>query len=128
MGANTDMGYALIKIMAMLFVVLALLLLLFYLIRKFSNPVGSRGRQDLISVLATHYLSPKEKLVLINLAGRTLLIGVTPGTINTLHVLDQELVSEPADPKAASLFANLLKGRLKDQGDQSYPKPGGEDA
>lgn len=121
MTPGSDMGFALMKILAMLAVVLGVLVLVFYLIRRLSNPGGSRGRQGLISVLTTHYLSPKEKLVLVNLAGKTLLLGVTPQSISTLHVLDESLEETAAEGGGASLFANLLKGKL-----QSREEKGGD--
>ena len=113
MNTVPEMGFALVKILAMLFVVLAFLVLVFYLIRRFANPAGAGGRQDLISVLATHHLSPKEKLVLVNLAGKSLLIGVTPSAINTLHVLEEALPQRMGQGGSPSAFAHLLNRTLK---------------
>ncbi len=127
MNAAPEMGFALIKIMAMLFVVLAFLILIFYLIRRFANPVGTGGRQDLISVLSTHHLSPKEKLVLVNLAGKSLLIGVTPSAINTLHVLEKPLPQEMTQNGSASVFAHLLNRTLKGTPPDVDPAPKGSE-
>ena len=122
MTPTGDMGFALMKIMAMLAVVLAVLVVLFYLIRRLSNPLGNRGRQGLISVLTTHYLSPKEKLVLVNLADKTLLLGVTPQGINTLHVLDQPLDGPANEAAGSSIFGQLLKGKLAAQAEEGESK------
>lgn len=96
----------------MLFVVLALLLLAAYLIRRFSAARQGKGTRDFIEVLAVHHFSPKEKLVLVTVQDKTLLIGVTPSHISSLTTLDN-----PPDPGIASKgldsgFSALLRRRL----------------
>jgi flagellar protein FliO/FliZ len=75
---------------AMLFVVLAMVLLGCYLMRRFSM-IRSGGKPgQLIQVLTTHHLSPKEKLVLVRVQDETLLIGVTPGQISRIARMKQD--------------------------------------
>lgn len=45
-----------------------------------------------IEVLADISLGQKERAVLVQVGGKQLLIGVAPGRVNTLHVLEQPVV------------------------------------
>ena len=77
MNTDSEIWIAFFRTFSMLFLVLALLLLVFYLIRRFSAQQGMKGSGGFIRVLATHHLSPKEKLVLVHVMEETILIGVT---------------------------------------------------
>ena len=113
MVPHGEIGFALVKIVAMLFFVLAFLLVGFYLIRRFSNAAGPRGNQDMIKVLAVHYLSPKEKLVLVNVVNQTLLVGVTPQAISKLSTLEPPLEPEALETGSQSVFAQVLGKHFK---------------
>lgn len=54
--------------------------------RGFNNRVG-----DAIDVLADIPLGQKERAVLLRVGQKQILVGVAPGHINTLHVLDEPL-------------------------------------
>ncbi len=54
--------------------------------RGFNNRVG-----DAIGVLADINLGQKERAVLLKVGGKQILVGVAPGHINTLHVLEEPL-------------------------------------
>ena len=97
--------------------VLALLLLVFYLLKRFLAARAGNTTRDLIKVLTVHHLSPKEKLVLINVMDETILIGVTPHQISMLKVMDKPLdsssVSRADLSQEADLgFPDLLKRTL----------------
>ena len=100
----------------MLFMVLALLLLVFYLLKRFLAVRAGNTTRDLIKVLTVHHLSPKEKLVLINVMDETILIGVTPNQISTLKVMDKPLdgsaFSKADLSQETSGFPDLLKRTL----------------
>ena len=101
----------------MLFMVLALLLLVFYLLKRFLAARAGNTPRDLISVLTVHHLSPKEKLVLIHVMDETILIGVTPNHISTLKTMDKQVdVSSFSKGTLAktvdSGFPDLLKRTL----------------
>ena len=66
----------------------------------------------MIKVLASHSLSPKRQLTVVEVAGRTLLLGVTDQSINLItEFTDTEelvrLINPPAVP--AEGFATILK-------------------
>jgi len=67
--------------------------------RGFSNRVGGA-----IDVLAEVQLGQKERAVLLKVGSKQILVGVAPGRVNTLHVLDEPLelarpTSGPNDPR-----------------------------
>lgn len=77
-----------LKTAAMLFIVIGLLVLVLHFIKRFL--VARRGEEGdlLIRVLATHHLSPKERIEIIEVSGERMVLGVTPGHINFLSKLD----------------------------------------
>jgi len=112
MNTHADMWVAFAKSFGMLFAVLAFFLLALYLVRRFSGRFGTSGSAELITVLAVHHLSPKEKLVLISVREESVLIGVSPAGIASLARFDKvpETALEPSD--AAPGFQGLLKKSL----------------
>lgn len=101
----------------MLFMVLALLLLVFYFLKRFMAARTGITTRDFIKVLTVHHLSPKEKLILVNVMNETILIGVTPNQISTLKVMDKSVdvssVSKGTpDSNSDSGFSDLLKRSL----------------
>jgi len=66
--------------------------------RGLNNRVG-----DAIDILADVSLGQKERAVLLKVGEKQILVGVAPGRVNTLHVLDQslDLKKPPADPNEA---------------------------
>jgi flagellar protein FliO/FliZ len=54
--------------------------------RGFNNRVG-----DAIDVLADIPLGQKERAVLLKVGAKQILVGVAPGRVNTLHVLEEPL-------------------------------------
>ena len=89
MDQSPDIWLAFGRTFGMLFLVLALLIFIFYLVKRFSESRGLKGHKDFIRILSVHHLSPKEKLVLMDVLGQTLLVGVTPNQISKIAELDQ---------------------------------------
>jgi len=76
-----------LKTIAMLFIVLGVLVLVIYLMKKFMSPKG-KGQGDLIiRVVSSLYLSPKERVEVIEISGERIVVGITPGNINFLTKL-----------------------------------------
>jgi flagellar protein FliO/FliZ len=75
--------------------------------------VGASGALRIIGGLS---MGPRERVVLVQVGERQLLLGVAPGRVSTLHVLEQPLTpAAPAAPApdnfAARLAAVLKQGR-----------------
>ena len=76
---------------------------------------GNRAAGSL-EVLANLPLGPKERAVLLRVGAAQILLGVAPGRVNTLHVLEQPIeigkpTAVPGQPVRAS-FSQLLKRSL----------------
>ena len=63
-----------------------------------------------IKTLAVSPIGPKEKLALIEVGGRQLLIGITPNSINTLAEFPEPIIE--VKDKAETDFAKKLKDIL----------------
>jgi flagellar biosynthetic protein FliO len=78
-----------LKTIAMLFLVLAVLVLVLYIMKKFMSPKG-KGKGDLIiKVVSSLHLSPKERVEVIEISGERIVVGITPGNINFLTKLSR---------------------------------------
>jgi flagellar biosynthetic protein FliO len=76
-----------LKTIAMLFIVLGVLVLVIYIMKKVMSPKG-KGKGDLIiKIVSTLYLSPKERVEVIEISGERIVVGITPGNINFLTKL-----------------------------------------
>jgi flagellar protein FliO/FliZ len=135
MNTSSEVWFTFIKSVSMLFVVLASLILAFYLIKKFSTAKGIKGSKDFIKVLCVHYLSPKEKLVLLDVLGETILIGVTPSRISKISSLDVSSIDakdgrkidfsddeDESSSKFSDFLAKKLGGSLKNTGSDFLDK------
>ncbi len=112
MNTDSDIWLAFARTFGMLFMVLALLLVVFYLLRRFLAARGGNSSRDFIKVLTVHHLSPKEKLVLVNVLDETILIGVTPNQISKIKVMEKGVDfprgSKPSDSGFSDLFTRTL--------------------
>jgi flagellar protein FliO/FliZ len=84
MGASSELWWAFLRSGAMLAFVIALLVSILYLVRRFAPMNRTKKGEQKIKVLAAQHLSPKERLVLVQVLDRKVLIGVTPQSITTL--------------------------------------------
>lgn len=85
-------------------VILGIIGLIAWAVRRWMPKSTGLGGGGLITVLARHYLSPKQSLCLIRLGRRVLLIGVTPETIRAVAEIDRE-------DEAAALIAAAERGK-----------------
>ena len=74
-----------------LVVVIALILGLAWVLKKYGR-LPNNNQVDM-KVLGGLSLGTREKAILIEVENKRLLVGVTPGHIQTLHVLDDDLAS-----------------------------------
>ena len=77
-----------IKTVAMLFIVLGLLVLVLYFMKRFLFLRRGAKGDVFIKVLSSLHLSPKERIEVIEISGERLVLGVTPGTISFLTKLN----------------------------------------
>jgi len=82
---------AMVQTLVWLLVVIGVILALAWLLRRFTN-IGpySNGTMRLLSALP---VSNRERIVLVQVGDKQLLLGVAPGHVNTLHVFDEPVVT-----------------------------------
>ena len=96
----------LIQILTALAGVIALIVAAAWLMRRMGNVTGQRNEQ--LRVVAALSMGARERVVLMQVGEQQLLLGVAPGRIQTLHVLDQ-----PLDMANSSHPVTAFQDRLK---------------
>ncbi len=76
---------------------------------------GGHGQLKIVGGVS---LGSRERVVLLQVGEQQLVLGVAPGRIQTLHVLDEPLSLKTPDDGAAVSFSDRLHSALKKQ-----PKP-----
>ena len=77
-----------------------------------SKHIGG-GNNDVINIVASRALGTKERLMLVEVAHKQILVGMTSNEVRTLHVFDTP-VAKAADVVGAPGFAGRLKTALKE--------------
>lgn len=96
---------------ASLVVVVAAIMLCGWL---YSRSQGLRIRGGgVISIIATQPLGPKERILLIEIADKQLLVGMTSTQVSTLHVFDEPVVRQEAGVEQRGNFSERLKVILR---------------
>ena len=89
-----DLWGAGLRTLAMLCIVLGILILVLFLLKRFSYLKQGSGHRQLIRVLSSYHMTPKERIALIDVAGQKMVIGISPGNITCLAQIDQSEVLE----------------------------------
>lgn len=69
------------------------------------------GSADGIRIVAAQPLGTRERIVVVQIAGKQLVVGVTTSNISTLHTFDSPVV-ETSTPAIGSAFAGRLRAAL----------------
>ena len=85
-----------------LVLVLGILAAFVWLLKRFSSPIRANG---LLRILGVTAVGPREKVVLLEVGEKILMLGVTPNNVNALHVFERGEL--PIGPVPATLPANL---------------------
>jgi flagellar protein FliO/FliZ len=106
-------GGGLVQLALGLLAVIALIVGLAWMMRRMGGLTGGQG--GALRVLGGLSMGTRERVVLIQVGDTQLLLGVAPGRVQTLHVLDRPVQTQlPAQPGkggfAASLSAALQRG------------------
>ncbi|MGE7959240.1 flagellar biosynthetic protein FliO [Pseudomonas sp. NPDC089530] len=100
-----------------LLLVVGLIFFLAWLLRRVQQ-AGPVGKGQVIELIGSRSLGPRDRLVLVQVGNEQILLGLTPGTITPLHVL-KEPVQAPSAEQATPEFAQRLMELLgKDQKDK----------
>jgi flagellar protein FliO/FliZ len=103
-GSLTQVTGALVLVIAGIFVVV-------WLLRRVSRlPSGGNGGLRVVGGLA---LGTRERILLVDVGEQQLLLGVTPGQLRTLHVLDKPLTPPAGVSGSPMSFAQRLSKALQ---------------
>ena len=102
-----------LKSFGMLAVVLGILVGVLFLMKKFSVFGVPHTDKNMIRMLASFNLAPREKVVLLDVQGEKILIGVTPQQISRLAVIENRDWKPEEIHADESGFSKLLKGAAK---------------
>lgn len=86
---------ALLKMFFALAIVIGLLVASMYVLRKYLShaPSGSRDG-SLIQIIATRYLGPKCSILMVEVLGKVIVLGLTGGQMTVLTTIDDEFALE----------------------------------
>ncbi len=97
-----------IRMVSALAITLGILFFVFYFLRRsFTQRGGAMGSRGLIRVISTTYLGNKASLVLADVAGQKLVLGISPQAIT----LVAEIKGQESLEKIAAVEKNVQGGR-----------------
>jgi len=107
----TSSGY-IVQLVVGLFIVLLCIVVLAWLAKRFNGFQASTG--GVLRIVGAMSMSARERVVLVQVGSTQLLLGVAPGRINTLHVLDQpiEKTSDSSDKTLGQSFSEKLSSAI----------------
>lgn len=105
---------AMAETLVWLLVIVGVIVLLGWAVRRFTNigPQGAGGMR----VLSALPVGNRERIALVQVGDKQLLIGIAPGRVNTLHVFDEKVVIEKsASPVQGQSrgFSTILRNTLQ---------------
>lgn len=99
LGSGLFTGDYLLQVIGSFFLVICVLLGVLVLLKRF-NSVGPT-KTDCVKVIATTPLGQRERAVLLQVGENQILVGVSPGGVNSLYQLPNP-VTVPADERSVS--------------------------
>ncbi len=116
---SPELFSSLLKIASALAVTIGVLIMTAWLFRKIMRRGGGAiNDRELIRILSSLYLGPKSSIMLVDVLGRVIVVGITSGTISLLtEIMDPESLEHLKDARVkkegVSSFSNYLKGFVK---------------
>ncbi|VXC33107.1 Flagellar protein FliO [Pseudomonas sp. 8Z] len=100
-----------------LLLVIGLIFALAWLLRRVQQLTPRTGQ--VIKLLATQPLGPRDRLVLVQVGNEQILLGLSAGRIAPLHVLKEPIHLADAEPATPEFAQRLMELLGKDQKDKS---------
>ena len=109
-NSNTLAFDSLLRVSGGLLVVLLVMVLLFWLMKRtrFLKPAGQAD----MKVLGSLALGQRERIVLAQVGEAQVLVGVAPGQVNSLYVLQTPVALGPGETLDSKSFVERLEGLL----------------
>lgn len=111
-GKSNESSSSTAKAMASGVVVVIILSVSYFLVRKYKTSNSINKSQMQIKILTQHYLGPKKSLAIVHVAGESILIGVTDQNISmikSLSLIDDEVPAELPNTFGQSLSSTNSK-------------------
>jgi flagellar protein FliO/FliZ len=127
---GAGVGGQLLQLVLGLLLVVGLIFVLAWLMRRVQR-TGPAGNQ-VIELVGSRALGPRDRLVLVQVGNEQVLLGVSPGSITALHVMN-EPVQVPETQNTTPEFARRLmevlgnKGITPRAGKDGFGNPGQKD-
>lgn len=115
--ASSDLAGQLGQMLLGLLVVIGLIFALAWLLRRVQQLTPRTGQ--VIKLLATQPLGPRDRLVLVQVGSEQILLGLSAGRITPLHVLKEPVHLADAEPATPEFAQRLMELLGKDQKDKS---------
>jgi flagellar biosynthetic protein FliO len=106
---------ALLKMFFALAVVIGLLVAAMYVLRRYlgHSPSGSRDG-SLIQIVSTRYLGPKCSILMVDILGKVIVLGLTSGQMTVLTTIDDDRALEKMNAvRENEMSKPVLVDRLK---------------
>lgn len=124
---NGSLLWAIVKVFGSLLVVVGLMLLILYGIKRSGLGSGRSRGGSAITVLETRMVAPRKYIAIVEIADKCLAVGITEHNINLLADLGAEvkatLAGQSNVAKPGTAFANLLNKSMKSW-QAAAPEPG----
>lgn len=104
------------QIMISLVFILMIIFMGAWLLKRFGRVNGVA--HDQMRVLANMAVGQRERIILLEVGGEQLLIGVTSSRVSLLHELKEPLEIEPSQPVLNSAFAQKLQEAVGQMGNK----------
>ena len=114
---DSSMPAQLGQLLVGLLLVIGLIFALAWVVKRIQN-ITPRGGA-VIKLVASQALGPRDRLLLVQVGGEQILLGLTPGRISALHVLAEPVLLADAEPATPEFAQKLMELLGKDQKDQS---------
>lgn len=113
MTAMPSLGSAL-QVLFWLVVIVGLILLCAWILRRAGGMATGRG--GVIRILTAISLGSRDRIALVEVGEKQILLGISPGRINTLHVFDEPVLDASSDQAPGgrqSEFARRLQSTMQ---------------
>jgi flagellar protein FliO/FliZ len=110
-AAKTNSASQLASLIGGLALILVLIYGLSWFVKRFSQ--GGFLHNPTMKIVSAMPLGTRERLMLVEIGGKQLLLGVTATQINTLHVFDEPVVLSEKEQPVASDFSQKLMAILQ---------------
>ncbi len=108
---TTSSASQLASLLGGLVLILVLIYGLSWFVKRFSQ--GGFMQNPSMKIVSSMPLGTRERLMLVDVGGKQLLLGVTATQINTLHVFDEPVVATEKSQPVASDFSQKLMAILQ---------------